>query len=83
MDSPKFFQVLKECAVEGFQLMLVDVAVQMSTSVTNYMAASDHFETAFKLGAAECILVVRPTVSYANHDDGKDLRVENNCRWPI
>ena len=53
VDSPKFFQVLKECAVEGFQLMLVDVAVQMSTSVTNYMAASDHFETAFKLGAAE------------------------------
>ena len=53
VGSPNFFQVLKECAVQGFQLMLVDVAVQMSTSVTNYMAASDHFETAFKLGAAE------------------------------
>ena len=51
--SSNFAQLLKECALQGFQLMLVDVAVQLSTSITNYMAASDHFETAFKLGAAE------------------------------
>ena len=53
LSSSKFFTLLKECAVEGAQLMLVDVSVQMSTSVTNYVAASEHFETAFKLGAAE------------------------------
>jgi hypothetical protein len=49
----RFFELLRECAVEGFQLMVVDVTIQLSGSLTNYIAASDHFEIAYKLGAAE------------------------------
>ena len=42
-----------ECVAEGFQLMLVDVAIQLSSTITTYLAASKHFETAFKIVAPQ------------------------------
>lgn len=43
----------KEVAREGAELMCVDVAVQLSLTVTIYIAASRSFETAYKLAAAQ------------------------------
>ena len=42
-----------ECVSEGFQLMLVDVAIQLSATITTYLAASKHFEVAFKIVAPQ------------------------------
>ena len=42
-----------ECITEGFQLMLVDIAVQLSATITTYLAASEHFEIAFKVVAPQ------------------------------
>ena len=39
------WKLVIECVAEGFQLMLVDVAIQLSSTITTYLAASKHFET--------------------------------------
>jgi hypothetical protein len=38
---------------EGMSLMIVDLAVQLSISITVYVAASKNFETAYKIAAAQ------------------------------
>lgn len=44
---------VKEVVFEGLELMLVDVAVQLSLTCTIYVAAMRSFETAYKLAAAQ------------------------------
>ncbi len=46
-------KIIRECIYEGFQLMLVDIAIQLSASITTYVAASEHFEIAFKIAAPQ------------------------------
>jgi hypothetical protein len=46
-------KTMQECVYDGFQLMLVDLAIQLSTSVTTYVAATEHFEIAFKIAAPQ------------------------------
>eukprot|EP00944_MAST-04C_sp_MAST-4C-sp1_P015495 g15495.t1 len=47
------WKLVIECVAEGFQLLLVDVAIQLSSTITTYLAASKHFETAFKIVAPQ------------------------------
>ena len=47
------WKLVIECVAEGFQLMLVDVAIQLSSTITTYLAVSKHFETAFKIVAPQ------------------------------
>ena len=50
------FSVSKKSNSSGlmkFQLMLVDIAIQLSASITTYVAASEHFEIAFKIAAPQ------------------------------
>ena len=46
------WRVVRGVVVEGLQLMVVDVCVQLSLTCTIYLAAYQNFETAYKLAAA-------------------------------
>ena len=46
------WRVVREVVVEGLELMVVDLSVQLSLTCTIYLAASQSFETAYKLAAA-------------------------------
>lgn len=54
--------VLKEVATEGLELMIVDLAVQLSLTITIYVAALHNFETAYKIAAAQVMGVCHATV---------------------
>jgi len=45
--------IVRDVASEGLQLMVVDLAVQASLTVTVYVAAKHDFATAYKLAAAQ------------------------------
>eukprot|EP00808_Paulinella_micropora_P027783 g63657.t1 len=48
-----FLQLLKEVASEGLDLMCVDLAVQLSLTITIYIAAVHSFEIAYQLSALQ------------------------------
>ena len=50
---PAVGPTLREVARQGVELMVVDVAVQLSFTLTIYTAATQSFETAYKLAAAQ------------------------------
>ena len=45
--------VFREVVVGGVQLMVVDLSVQMSITITIYLAASQHLATGYKLAASQ------------------------------
>jgi len=44
---------MKEVLKEGFELMIVDLTIQLSLTITIYVAATQSFEIAYKLSAAQ------------------------------
>ena len=52
-DDVSIRSLLRTVAMEGGQLMVVDLAVQLSITITIYVAAHEHFETAYKIAAAQ------------------------------
>lgn len=52
-DTRIWGRILREVVNGGVRIMVVDLAVQMSITVTIYLAASQHMETAYKLAAAQ------------------------------
>ena len=46
-------KVLRDVIVGGVQLMIVDLSVQLSITITIYLAASQHLATGYKLAASQ------------------------------
>ncbi len=52
-DGVSTIDLIKEIVVEGLELMVVDLAVQLSITITVYVAASQGFQDVYKLAAAQ------------------------------
>jgi len=49
----EFWKTVGEVAKEGGELMVVDLSIQLSLTITIYVAATQHFEFAYKLSAVQ------------------------------
>lgn len=57
-SCPRFIAVGKKAIGEGLQLMVVDVAIQISITLTMYITAAMGFEAAYKIAAAQAAYVI-------------------------
>ena len=52
-DNPSFYDTARRMARDGLELMVVDLAVQLSLTLSIYLAATRSMEMAYKLAAAQ------------------------------